>query len=126
MRNRPTILISLLLLCGIAGLEPQDLQAQGVRYVYGDLGQLVRVIDGSTSQVATYHYHAAGNILFTGLDAWQHVLQDGRDALRLGLVPSLQPLVEQDDGEPNHRKKPEHGKRDQERVHLCTSLPSRI
>ena len=54
------------LLAGIivcACLYPQTSSAQGVRYVYDDLGRLIRVVDESTGQAATYHYDAVGNIL---------------------------------------------------------------
>ena len=41
---------------------PRKLTAQGVTYLYDDLGRLKRVID-EHGDVATYNYDAVGNIL---------------------------------------------------------------
>lgn len=62
MRSPSTILIPLLLLCGMVVFEPPQVQAQGVRYLYDDLGRLKQVVDHN-GEARTYSYDAVGNIV---------------------------------------------------------------
>jgi len=55
----------IVLLCAglVLSARPGLSHAQAVRYLYDDLGRLIRVIDESTGQAATYHYDPVGNML---------------------------------------------------------------
>lgn len=64
MRNRAAVLMAALFVAAIP-FSPSDLRAQTVAYIHDELGRLIRAIDETTGEVATYHYDAVGNILST-------------------------------------------------------------